>query len=128
VSSVLLLWSAARSGHASLPDRPEDVERLVDEDNPATLLVAEADRRLAGAVIAAWDGWRGTIYRLAVGEDLRRKGIGLQLTRAAEDYFRERDVERITALVPFEDRAASAFWDAAGYPQDPEIGRRVRNI
>jgi ribosomal protein S18 acetylase RimI-like enzyme len=59
---------------------------------------------------------------------LRRKGIGLRLTRAAEDYFRERDVARITALVAFEDQAASAFWDAAGYPQDPEIGRRVRNI
>jgi ribosomal protein S18 acetylase RimI-like enzyme len=128
VNSVLQLWSGSRSAHASLPDRPEDVERLIDDDNPAALLVAEADQRVVGAVIAAWDGWRGTIYRLAVDAEQRRTGVGLQLTRAAEDYFRERDVERISALVPFEDRAASAFWDAAGYPSDPAIGRRVRNI
>jgi ribosomal protein S18 acetylase RimI-like enzyme len=111
-----------------LPDRAEDVERLVEDENPAALMVAEAESRLIGAVIAAWDGWRGTIYRLAVEEDRRRHGVGLQLTRAAEDYFREREVERITALVPFDDAAAAAFWDAAGYPSDPAIGRRVRNI
>lgn len=125
---MLQLWFGSRSSHASLPDRAEDVERLVEDENPAALMVAEAESRLIGAVIAAWDGWRGTIYRLAVEEDRRRHGVGLQLTRAAENYFREREVERITALVPFDDAAASAFWDAAGYPSDPAIGRRVRNI
>lgn len=109
-------------------DRPEDVERLLDEENPAALFVAEADGRVIGAVIAAWDGWRGSIYRLAIEQDRRRQGIGLRLTRATEGYFRERGVGRVTALVPFEDHAASAFWDAAGYPRDTEIGRRVRNI
>lgn len=37
-------------------------------------------------------------------------------------------VMAVTALVAFEDQAAGSFWDAAGYPQDAEIGRRVRNI
>lgn len=108
-------------------DRREDIERLV-EDSPAALLVAEAAGRIVGVVISAWDGWRGNIYRLAVHAKYRRRGVGTQLTEAAESYLRSRGVNRVTALVAFEDRAAGSFWDAAGYPQDTEIGRRVRNI
>jgi len=128
VPAVLRLWSAARSGHASTPDRREDVEALATAENPAVLFVAEVDGHLIGAVIAGWDGWRGNVYRLAVRADHRRKGVGLRLTRAAEDYFRTRCVGRVTALVAFDDEPANGFWEAAGYPRDPEIGRRVRNI
>lgn len=127
LEAVLGLWASARSDHASTADRREDVERLVGE-SPAALLVAEDDGRVVGAVIAAWDGWRGNIYRLAVDDEHRRRGIGLRLTRAAEDYLRGRGARRITALVAFDDERAGAFWDAAGYPRDAEIGRRVRNI
>lgn len=98
------------------------------EESPAALLVADDAERVVGVVIAAWDGWRGNIYRLAVDDAYRRQGVGLQLTQAAEDYLRSRGVRRITALVAYDDEAAGAFWDAAGYPQDTDIGRRVRNI
>jgi ribosomal protein S18 acetylase RimI-like enzyme len=127
VPAVLALWAQARSEHASMPDRSHDVERLLD-GSPAALLVAESDGEIVGAVIAGWDGWRGNIYRLAVADGHRRAGIGIRLTRAAEDYLRGCGAGRITALVAYDDRAAGAFWEAAGYPQDPEIGRRVRNL
>ncbi len=68
------------------------------------------------------------MYRLAVRKGHRREGIGLALTRAGEQYLRERGAQRITALVAFEDETAVAFWESAGYPQDQEIGRRVRNL
>jgi ribosomal protein S18 acetylase RimI-like enzyme len=121
------LWAQARSGHASTPDRPEDVERLL-AGSPAALLVAELDGKIVGALIAGWDGWRGNMYRLAVKREHRRKGIGLELTRAGEEYLRGCGVGRVTALVAFDDEAAGAFWESAGYPADREIGRRVRNL
>jgi ribosomal protein S18 acetylase RimI-like enzyme len=127
VRAVLGLWASARSQHASTPDRREDVERLV-EGSPAALLVAESAGRVVGAVIAGWDGWRGNIYRLAVHDEHRRQGLGLRLTQAAENYLRDCGVHRVTALVAYDDEAAGAFWDAAGYPQDADVGRRVRNI
>jgi ribosomal protein S18 acetylase RimI-like enzyme len=127
VGAVLCLWSAARSSRASTADRREDIEALL-QDSPAALLVAEADGLVIGAVIAGWDGWRGNIYRLAIHPEYRRRGIGLQLLRAAETYLRDCGAGRITALVAFDDAVAAAFWDAAGYPQDAEIGRRVRNV
>jgi ribosomal protein S18 acetylase RimI-like enzyme len=127
VAAVLDLWQQARSGHASTADRLEDVERLVGE-SPAALLVAERDGEIVGALIAAWDGWRGNMYRLAVREDNRRQGVGLALARAGEEYLRRRGARRVTALVAFEDERAASFWERAGYPLDREIGRRVRNL
>jgi ribosomal protein S18 acetylase RimI-like enzyme len=127
LDAVLRLWSLARNQHASTPDRREDVESLVN-GGPAALLVAEAAEEVVGTAIAGWDGWRGNIYRLAIHPDHRRLGIGLRLIRAAESHFREQGAKRVTALVAFDDEAANSFWDAAGYPQDREMGRRVRNI
>jgi ribosomal protein S18 acetylase RimI-like enzyme len=127
VPAVMDLWAQARSEHGSLPDRIDDLERLVT-DSPAALLVAERDGEIIGALIAAWDGWRGNMYRLAVRGETRRQGVGLALTRAGEAHLRQRGARRVTALVAFDDRDAGGFWDAAGYPEDEEIGRRVRNI
>lgn len=125
--AVLDLWAQERSEHASTADRLEDVERLLG-DSPAALLVAERGGEIVGALIAAWDGWRGNMYRLAVSKAHRRQGIGIALTRAGEEYLLNRGVSRVTALVAFEDEVAGAFWESAGYPQDREIGRRVRNL
>ncbi|HKI93243.1 MAG TPA: GNAT family N-acetyltransferase [Gaiellaceae bacterium] len=128
VAAVLDLWAQGRSEHASTPDRLDDVERLIGAESPAALLVAERDGEVVGALIAGWDGWRGNMYRLAVRDGHRREGIGLALTRAGENYLRQRGVRRVTALVAFDDEMAGGFWAAAGYPADREIGRRVRNL
>jgi ribosomal protein S18 acetylase RimI-like enzyme len=124
---VLDLWIQERSGHASTADRLGDIERLIG-DSPAALLVAERSGEIVGALIAAWDGWRGNMYRLAVSREHRRHGIGIALTRAGEEYLLSRGVCRVAALVAFEDETAGAFWESAGYPRDREIGRRVRNL
>jgi ribosomal protein S18 acetylase RimI-like enzyme len=125
--AVLELWAQARSEHASTADRLEDVERLI-ADSPAALLVAERGGEIIGALIAAWDGWRGNLYRLVVREACRRQGIGIALAWAGEEYLLGCGARRVTALVAFGDETAGGFWDSAGYPQDREIGRRVRNL
>lgn len=127
VPAVLDLWEQARSERASTPDRVKDVERLV-ADSPAALLVAERGGEIVGALIAAWDGWRGNMYRLSVRDGHRREGIGLALAKAGEDYLRQCGARRITALVAFDDEVAGGFWESAGYPRDRDIGRRVRNL
>jgi len=68
------------------------------------------------------------MYRLAVRRGHRREGIAIALVRAGEEYLLSRGARRVTALVAFDDEAAGAFWEAAGYPRDQEIGRRVRNF
>jgi ribosomal protein S18 acetylase RimI-like enzyme len=124
---VLDLWQQARSEHATTADRLGDVQRLLSQGS-GSLLVAEADGVIVGALIAGWDGWRGNMYRLAVRLEHRRRGIGLALVEAGEHYLRHQGAGRITALVAYDDEAASAFWESAGYPRDRKIGRRVRNL
>jgi ribosomal protein S18 acetylase RimI-like enzyme len=126
-SGVVELWQQARTEHASTFDRLQDVQRLVSE-TPGSLLVADADGVILGALIAAWDGWRGNMYRLAVRCEHRRRGIGMALVRAGEDHLRRQGARRITALVAYEDEVAGPFWESAGYPRDRVIGRRVRNL
>jgi ribosomal protein S18 acetylase RimI-like enzyme len=126
-SAILELWQQARSEHATTPDRLQDVQRLLLE-TPGSLLVAEGNNAILGVLIAAWDGWRGNMYRLAVRFEHRRRGIGRALVRAGEEHMRCQGARRITALVGYEDEVAAAFWESAGYPRDHEIGRRVRNL
>jgi len=68
------------------------------------------------------------MYRLAVRRSHRRQGIALTLVRAGEERLRAKGASRITALVAYDDAIAGAVWAAAGYGQDQEIGRRVRNL
>jgi ribosomal protein S18 acetylase RimI-like enzyme len=126
VSAVLQLWTLARSVHATTIDHPGDVRRLVTQQ-PGSLLIAELESDIVGALIAAWDGWRGNMYRLAIHPDHRRRGIATQLVEAGEQHLRTLGARRITALVGH-DATATAFWTAAGYPLDAGIGRRVRGL
>jgi ribosomal protein S18 acetylase RimI-like enzyme len=127
VPAVLALWDGARSAHASTPDTPEALERLL-ATGPGALLVAEdgPGGAIVGALVAAWDGWRGNMYRLAVEAPHRRRGIGLALVRAGEAHLRALGARRITALVAHEDADAVGLWAAAGYARDETIVRFVR--
>ncbi|HYV17389.1 MAG TPA: GNAT family N-acetyltransferase [Conexibacter sp.] len=127
VPAVLELWSDARSGHASTPDSAVAVQRLL-ADRPDALLVASLDDAIVGALIAASDGWRGNMYRLAVHPEHRRRGVALALVREGERRLGTAGIVRITALVAHDDAVARRLWATVGYELDAEIGRFVRNL
>ena len=60
VKRVLALWDQARSPAAVTPDDVRSVSRLIAHTDDA-LLVAVLDGQIVGALIAAWDGWRGNM-------------------------------------------------------------------
>jgi ribosomal protein S18 acetylase RimI-like enzyme len=88
--------------------------------------VAEADGRIAGCVVATWDGWRGNLYRLAVDPGRRRQGIAADLLRASEARLAALGARRISALVTAGDPAAEGVWRSAGYRPDERVGRFVK--
>lgn len=127
VGEVIELWELSRSADASVPGRDTDLQHLI-ATMPGALLVAEAEGAIVGVLIAAWDGWRGNTYRLAVRPEHRRKGVARRLVLAGEQRLAQLGARRVTALVAHDDPDAAAFWDSTGYPIDPEIGRRIRNL
>jgi hypothetical protein len=60
-----LQWDQARSPAAVTPDDVRSVSRLIAHTADA-LRLAEHDAKLVGVPIAAGDGWRGNVHRLAV--------------------------------------------------------------
>ena len=93
VQPILDLWAASRSDHAETPDSAEAIRRLLDTD-PGSLLVAEDGDQIQGALIAAFDGWRGNMYRLAVRPDRRREGIATRLVQLGEQRLRHSALRR----------------------------------
>lgn len=127
VCRVLALWRHSRSIVATTPDTEEALRALLERD-PDALIVAEVDGEVVGSLIAAWDGWRGDMYRLAVAPEHRRRGIGSALVKAGEARLRALGARRVTALVGESDARAAAFWSANGYPRDDATVRHVRNL
>jgi ribosomal protein S18 acetylase RimI-like enzyme len=124
IAAVLDLWVVAGS-IPSVSDSPDGLARLLAAD-PEALLVAELDGVLIGSLIAAWDGWRSSFYRLAVTPEHRRKGLATMLLSEGERRLRERGAVRLTAIVVDDEAGAMIFWRAAGYEPQQHRARFVR--
>ncbi len=112
IAAVLALWRAAADPTST--DSVEALAGLLSRD-PGALIVAEADGRIVGSVIAGWDGWRGSVYRLAVAPGHRRDGLGRSLLRAAEGRLAELGARRQHAIVVGSNTRAVAFWRATDW-------------
>ena len=126
IDDVLDLWRAAGSAPGATDTR-EHLVRLLTAD-PQALLVAEADGTLVGSLIAAWDGWRASFYRLAVHPEHRRRGIAGRLLDEGERRLRARGAARGTAVVLDDDDVALGFWAHARYERQIGRARFVRMI
>ncbi|TMK23964.1 MAG: GNAT family N-acetyltransferase [Actinobacteria bacterium] len=126
IPAILSLWSAA-GVPPGVSDTPGGLATLLDRDREA-LLVAESRGGLVGSLIAAWDGWRGSFYRLAVHPDRRREGIATALIGEGERRLGERGAVRLTAIVAEDEPLAFDFWQAAGYERQPNRVRFIRHL
>jgi ribosomal protein S18 acetylase RimI-like enzyme len=115
VESVLHLWAKAEAE----PTHTDDIESLgmLIEHNPSALIVAEDGGSIVGSVIAAWDGWRGSVYRLVVAPSHRRLGLGSQLLHEAESRLSADGAVRLQAIVVETEPMAAGFWQASEWEQ-----------
>jgi ribosomal protein S18 acetylase RimI-like enzyme len=88
--------------------------------------VAEAGGEIIGSLIAAWNGWRGSFYRLAVRPDHRRRGLATRLVREGERHLRDRGARRLDAIVDSDELMAMDFWRATGFELQHDRSRFVR--
>ena len=128
VADVLALWSAA-TVEPSATDDVDGVLALLDTDRESLLLaIDDDDGTIVGTVIAAWDGWRGAMYRLAVLPSHRRRGIATTLVEGGEQRLRAKGARRFHLIVVSDEAPARAFWAAAGYEQQDHRLRYVKTF
>ena len=124
--AILELWRLA-GAFPTRTDNEESVRSLIAHD-PKAFLVAEEDGELTGTLVAAFDGWRGTLFRLAVLPERRRFGVGRALVAAGERSLRERGAVRINLYAIRAEIGAGEFWLATGYAPDDRTRRYVKNL
>lgn len=123
-ADLLALWRAA----GAAPTTTDDIESLqgLMAHDPDAVIVAVDDGRLVGSVIAGWDGWRGSIYRMVVATDHRRHGLARRLLAEAEHRLRSRGAKRLAAVVVEQDPRAVGFWRGSGWDEQRDRVRFVR--
>jgi len=123
-TALLSLWHDAETepGHT---DDLQSILQLIRYD-PGAVIVADLDGRIVGSVIAGWDGWRGSIYRLAVAPLYRRQKLGLRLIRAAESRLARLGAVRLQAIVVENDVRATSFWRSTDWDEQTERVRFVK--
>ncbi|MFJ3930628.1 MULTISPECIES: GNAT family N-acetyltransferase [unclassified Streptomyces] len=124
--AVLAFWRQAARG-VGISDDAEGLARLIARD-PGALLLAESEGRLVGSVIAGWDGWRCSLYRLAVLPSHRRRGVSRALLSAAEERFLAVGGRRGDAMVLVDNETAQRAWAAAGYHREDHWRRWVKPL
>jgi len=124
-TAILSLWRAATVS-PGVSDTDDGLSSLLARE-PDGLLIAESRGEAIGTLIAGWDGWRGSFYRLTVRPDRRRQGIATALLEEGERRLRARGALRLTAIVADDDPVAMGFWHAAGYARQSGRARFIRH-
>jgi ribosomal protein S18 acetylase RimI-like enzyme len=91
-----------------------DLDRALSGPASTVLCVVQADR-LVGTAMLGHDGHRGWMYYLAVADDIRRRGVGTALLRAAERWLVDRDIPKLQLMVRGDNTAARHFYAPLGY-------------
>jgi ribosomal protein S18 acetylase RimI-like enzyme len=125
-AEILSVWQAA-DAVSSATDDPKGIELLLEIDSGA-FLVAVSNDHIVGTLIAAFDGWRGSMYRLAVLPDFRRSGVANDLVAAGEQRLRALGARRLSSLIIEDHSEAVSLWEHCGYERDSRIGRWVKNL
>ena len=120
---MLELWTRA-DAEPTHTDDAGSLQALMDHAGSA-LLVAEDGDVMVGSVIAGWDGWRGSVYRLVVAPTHRRQGVATQLLAAARSHLEGVGAVRLQAVVVETEAPATGFWEASGWERQQQRLRFV---
>jgi len=123
--AILHLWAGA-DVQPTLTDNLASLSKLISHD-PLAMIVADTGESIVGTVIAAWDGWRGTIYRLVVDPSQQRLGLGTRLREAAESRLYAAGAVRLQTFAVETDPQAKRFWQASDWHQQVQRLRFVKD-
>lgn len=117
-AALAALWQACRLT-VWYNDPQEDIERWRRQPDSSTILVLDDAGTLAGSVAVGCDGHRAWVYYLAVAPDRQGQGLGRRLMAAAEDFARDRGIQKLQLMVRPSNAKVASFYRALGYEETP---------
>lgn len=114
--AVIELWSQCDGIEVAEGDDRASVAGYLQR-NPNLSRVAEAERKIVGAVLCGHDGRRGLIYHLAVAEAIRGRGLGRQLVSECVAGLRACGIQRALILVAKDNEGGRTFWMSQGFEE-----------
>ena len=123
--AVVSLWQECNLTRPWNDPRKDIARKLTVQ--PELFLVAVADGRLIGTVMAGYDGHRGWVNYLAVAPAYRRRGYARALMERIEARLLEMGCPKLSLLVRTSNIESVAFYRHLGYAQDDAIalGKRL---
>ena len=118
--AVVALWGGAL-GYDAPHNEPLAAIRRKLAHQRELFFVAMLEGRLAGTVMAGYDGHRGWIYSLAVAPDLRRRGVGRALMNHAEGALADLGCPKINLQVVGTNAEVVGFYRALGYRVEDRV-------
>jgi len=122
--AVITLWNEV----FGYPEPRNDPARVIDaklaRDGLARdelLFVAVDGQRVVGTLMVGYDGHRAWLYRAAVAEVARRRGVGRALVRHGEAALAALGCTKINLQLHAHNEAGVRFWQALGYVVEPRI-------
>lgn len=109
------LWRSIERGmNVGRSDAPQEIQKKLERD-PDLFLVAEVNNEIVGTVIGAFDGRRGMIYHLAVGQNFRGRGIGALLLTEVENRLQAKGCLKCLLHVLDDNTEAIEFYKHRGW-------------
>lgn len=97
-----------------------DLDRARKKPN-SDILVGRDGNAIVATIMVGHDGHRGWVYYVAVDPDQHKKGYGRAILNAAEDWLRERDIEKLQLMVRPGNTHAQAFYETLGYEEQERV-------
>lgn len=119
IAGVVTLWQAC--GLTRPWNDPAADIALARKGSSATVLIGRDHEAIVATVLVGHDGHRGWVYYLAVDPNRRSKGYGRVMMDAAEDWLRERGLEKLQLLVRPDNKGVKSFYQSLGYSEQERV-------
>lgn len=119
IAGVIALWQ--RSGSTRPWNDPTHDIAFARQSDNATILLGRHGTAVLASVMVGHDGHRGWVYYVATDPDHRHKGYGRAMMSAAEDWLRQRGVEKLQLMVRSENTAVNAFYESLGFGEQKRV-------
>ena len=126
-AAVVALWLRAGLTRPWNDPRKDIARKLAVQSELFFVLVLES--RIAGTLMAGYEGHRGWMNYLAVDPELQRRGYGRMLVEHAERALRDRGCPKINLQVRATNSEAIEFYRKLGYLDDEvvSLGKRLEH-